>query len=186
MEEGGKGISQADPSIESSMRIDLSTEDWYAFNDNYGTSEEKAFVAYFKRHLEELKKEYNRVFLLRNERQMHLYSFEGGKRFEPDFVLLLQKGKARGFEQLQVFIEAKGTHLIEKDRWKEDFLLQMKRMSIPVKNYDDDNEYHILGMHFYNRDVRNVEFQVDLQQILDPKHLKEYLKRERDLTNDSN
>lgn len=186
MEEGGKGISQADPSIESSMRIDLLTEDWYAFNDNYGTSEEKAFVAYFKRHLEELKKEYNRVFLLRNERQMHLYSFEGGKRFEPDFVLLLQKDKARGFEQLQVFIEAKGTHLIEKDRWKEDFLLQMKRMSIPVKNYADDNEYHILGMHFYNRDVRNVEFQVDLQQILDPKHLKEYLKRERDLTNDSN
>ena len=62
----------------------------------------------------------------------------------------------------------------------------MKRMSIPVKNYADDNEYHILGMHFYNRDVRNVEFQVDLQQILDPKHLKEYLKRERDLTNDSN
>lgn len=172
--EGGKGVSQADVSVEAAMRIDLSEEEWYAFNDNYGTSEEKAFVAYFKRHIDELKKEYDRVFLLRNERQIHLYSFEGGERFEPDYVLLLQKDKENGFDQVQVFVEPKGTHLIEKDKWKEEFLLQIQRMSIPVKTYMDDNDYHIWGVHFYNRNLRNEEFQEDFQQVLNVKHLKEY------------
>ncbi len=175
--DGGKGVSQADVSVASSARIDLSSEDWYVFNDNYGTSEEKAFVAYLKEHIEELRKEYDKVFLLRNERQMHLYSFDGGERFEPDYVLFLQNSTEMGFDQLQVFIEPKGTHLVEKDKWKEDFLLQMQNMAVPVKTYVDDNEYHIWGVHFYNRDVRKVEFEADFQQVSNPEHMKEYFKK---------
>ena len=175
--DGGKGVSQADVSVASAARIDLSSEDWYVFNDNYGTSEEKALVAYFKEHIEELRKAYDKVFLLRNERQMHLYSFDGGERFEPDYVLLLQNSTEKGFDQLQVFIEPKGTHLVEKDKWKEDFLLQLQNMAVPVKTYVDDNEYHIWGLHFYNRDVRKVEFEADFQQVSNPKHMKEYFKK---------
>ena len=46
---------------------------------------------------------------MRNERQMHIYSFDGGVRFEPDNVFFLQKDNIGCFEQLQVFIEPKGT-----------------------------------------------------------------------------
>lgn len=117
--DGGLGYSQNDSSVSAAWKIDLSKEDWFAFEDNFGTSEEKAFVAYFKSFVPELKKKYDKVFLLRNERQLHIYSFEGGERFEPDYVLFLHSNKKDGYEQLQVFIEPKGTHLLEKDSWKE-------------------------------------------------------------------
>ncbi len=175
--DGGRGVSQSDVSVALPARIDLSSEDWYAFNDNYGTSEEKAFVAYFKEHIDKLRKEYDKVFLLRNERQMHLYSFDGGERFEPDYVLFLQNYTQKGFDQIQVFMEPKGTHLVEKDKWKEDFLLQMQKMAIPIKTYVDDNDYHIWGLHFFNRDVRNTEFEADFQQVSNPKYMKEYFKK---------
>ena len=72
---------------------------------------------------------------MRNERQMHIYSFEGGERFEPDYVLFLQKDKTDGFEQFQVFIEPKGAHLVENDKWKEDFLLQLKESCLLYTSY---------------------------------------------------
>lgn len=58
--------------------MDLSCEDWFVYTDNYGTSEEKAFVAYFRKYVEELRKIYSKIYLVRTEREFHLYSFEGG------------------------------------------------------------------------------------------------------------
>lgn len=154
LKDGGLGMSQNDITIPADIRIDLRDEDWYTFNDNFGTSEEKAFVAYFRDYVDKLKAIYSKVYLMRNERQMHIYSFEGGERFEPDYVLFLQKDKTDGFEQFQVFIEPKGAHLVENDKWKEDFLLQLKESAIPIKTFADDNKYHIWGFHFFNRDAR--------------------------------
>lgn len=171
--DGGKGVSQNDTTVPTAMRIDLKKEEWFAFTDNYGTSEEKAFVAYFRDYIDKLKSIYSKIYLLRNERQMHLYSFDGGERFEPDYVLFLQKDSVEGFEQLQVLIEPKGTHLVEPDKWKEDFLLQLKEKAIPVKTFVDDNDYHIWGFHFFNRDVRETEFAIDLETLQAPEnHLK--------------
>ena len=48
----GQGVSQNDPSVANDIRMDLSRMDWYAFNDNYGTSEEKALVAFIKDYME--------------------------------------------------------------------------------------------------------------------------------------
>lgn len=141
--DGGLGYSQNDRSVSAAWKIDLSKEDWFAFEDNFGTSEEKAFVAYFKSFVPELKKKYDKVFLLRNERQLHIYSFEGGERFEPDYVLFLHSNKKDGYEQLQVFIEPKGTHLLEKDSWKEKFLLELEDKAISSKIFVDDNKYRI-------------------------------------------
>ena len=98
--------------------MDLSKEDWFVFEDNYGTSEEKAFVAYFKEYVKDLKIKYDKVYLVRNERQLAIYSFNGGERFEPVYLLFLHIPKQDGYEQLQVFIEPKGTHLVDKDSWK--------------------------------------------------------------------
>lgn len=171
--DGGIGVSQNDVTVPSTMRIDLKREDWFTFTDNYGTSEEKAFVSYFRDYVDKLKTIYSKIYLMRNERQMHLYSFDAGERFEPDYVLFLQKDNEDGFEQMQVFIEPKGTHLVESDKWKEDFLLQLKENAIPVKTFVDDNNYHIWGFHFFNRDLRGTEFSADLEMLQKPeKHLK--------------
>ena len=164
--DGGIGISQNDPSVRNDWKIDLSTEDWFAYTDNYGTSEEKAFVAYFRGYVADLRRIYNCIYLVRNEREFHIYSFEDGERFEPDYVLFLQRDKTDGFEQLQIFIEPKGTQLLEKDAWKERFLLQLKTEAVPVTVFVDDNDYKIWGFHFFNQDTRMKEFDSEFAALV--------------------
>lgn len=136
--EGGHGESQK---VDAEFKVDLSKADWFTYEDNFGTSEEKAFVKYFSKHYDELRKHYDKIFLIRNERQFHIYSFDGGKRFEPDYVLFLQKNS----ETWQIFIEPKGSHLILNDDWKEIFLIELKD-----KIFYENKNYKILGFHFYN------------------------------------
>ena len=163
--DGGVGVSQNDSSVRPEWKMDLSSEDWFAYTDNFGTSEEKAFVAYFSGYVDDLKKIYSRIYLVRNEREFHIYSFEDGERFEPDYVLFLQKDKADGFEQLQIFIEPKGSQLLEKDAWKEKFLLQLKDEAIPVTVFVDDNDYKIWGFHFFNTENRMTEFDAEFASL---------------------
>ncbi len=161
---GSIGVSQNDASV-GTNRLDLSSEDWFVFNDNFGTSEEKAFVRYFKDYVDTLHSKYDKVYLLRNERQIHLYSFDGGERFEPDYILYLCKNRADSVEQLIVFVEPKGTHLIDSDKWKEDFLLELKEKAIPTVTFIDDNKYKIWGFHFFNTECRSVEFAGDMNTL---------------------
>lgn len=161
---GSIGVSQNDASV-GTNRLDLSSEDWFVFNDNFGTSEEKAFVRYFKDYVDTLRSKYDKVYLLRNERQIHLYSFDGGERFEPDYILYLCKNRADSVEQLIVFVEPKGTHLIDSDKWKEDFLLELKEKAIPTVTFVDDNKYKIWGFHFFNTEYRSVEFESDMNTL---------------------
>ena len=169
--EGSVGYSQNDNTVPTAWKINLAHENWFAFEDNFGTSEEKAFVAYFKTYVDSLKKKYDKVYLVRNERQLAIYSFEAGERFEPDYVLFLHKNKADGYEQMQIFVEPKGTHLLESDAWKEKFLLQLEANAIPVKKFVDDNKYKIWGFHFFNagdkKDLSNItqEFVDDMARI---------------------
>jgi len=175
--DGGVGISQNDSSVRNEWRIDLNSEDWFAYTDNFGTSEEKAFVAYFKRYVDEFRKNYNKVYLVRNEREFHIYSFDDGERFEPDYVLFLQKDEADGYEQMQIFIEPKGEQLLEKDAWKEKFLLQLMEKAIPIKTFVDDNKYHVWGFHFFNQEQRMSEFGTEINYLAngDIKNLKTYI-----------
>lgn len=166
LHDGGVGYSQNDMTVPSGLKIDLSKEDWFVFEDNFGTSEEKAFVAYFKAFVPQLKEKYDKVFLVRNERQLHIYSFDGGERFEPDYLLFLHRQNEDGYEQLQVFIEPKGTHLVEKDKWKEEFLLEIEDNAVATKIFVDDNKYKIWGFHFFNKDVRMNEFAADMRKLL--------------------
>lgn len=161
---GSIGVSQNDASV-GTNRLDLSSEDWFVFNDNFGTSEEKAFVRYFKDYVDTLRSKYDKVYLLRNERQIHLYSFDDGERFEPDYILYLCKNRADSVEQLIVFVEPKGTHLIDSDKWKEDFLLELKEKAIPTVTFVDDNKYKIWGFHFFNTECRSVEFAGDMNTL---------------------
>lgn len=164
--DGGVGVSQNDSSVPGVFKLDLSREDWFAFEDNFGTTEEKAFVAYFKTFVPQIKAKYSKAYLVRNERQLHVYSFDEGDRFEPDYVLFLQSDKEVGFDQIQIFIEPKGSHLIAEDLWKESFMLKLESTATAVRTYVDDNEYKIWGFHFFNQVDRTAEFASDMQKII--------------------
>ena len=66
-------------------------------------------------------------------------------------MLVLHKQNEVGYEQLQVFIEPKGTHLIAEGKWKEDFLLEIEDKAVATKIFVDDNKYNIWGFYFRKR-----------------------------------
>ena len=81
--------------------------EWYVFDANYGTSEEKSFVRMLDAYMNRLQEQYDGIYLVRNERHFKIYSFEDGQAFEPDFVLFLRE-KNGNMLTYQVFIEPKG------------------------------------------------------------------------------
>jgi type III restriction enzyme len=162
----GIGISQNAHTVSPDLKIDLSDKEWFVFNDNYGTSEEKAFVKYFSTFVNDLKKEYEKVYLVRNERQLVLYSFDGGERFEPDYLLFLRKKHSSGYDQYQIFVEPKGDHLISEDKWKEDFLVQIEKQGIPQKTFVDDCTYHVWGFPFFNKTSRLNEYTIAFERLV--------------------
>ena len=157
--DNGQGISQNDSSVEPNLKIDLSTEDWFSHTDNFGTSEEKALVAYFRDNINELKKYYSKIFLVRNEQQFKIYDCETGEGFAPDFVLFLQKKNSSTSDYLQIIIEPKGGHLSANDDWKEKFLLELK------ENAEIKNSYEVIGFHFFNQEKIN-PFDEDFRTLL--------------------
>lgn len=129
---------------------------WYAYNANYGTSEEKAFVEMFDRQVEELKKTYTDIYLIRNEKQFKIYNFEDGRAFQPDFVLFMKEKKTGEPLTYQLFIEPKGKHLADGDRWKEELLLEIReRYKDRVLTLGENKRYRILGVPFYNNEDEN-------------------------------
>ena len=64
-----------------------------------------------------------------------------------------------------MFIEPKGSHIIEKDKWKEDFLLEIEDKAIAKKIFVDDNTYRIWGFHFFNAESRMNEFEDDMSKL---------------------
>lgn len=161
----GQGVSQSNGAISEHLKVNLSNEDWFVFTDNYGTSEEKEFVAYFKDHVQELKNKYDKVYLIRNERQLKLFSFNGGERFEPDYLLIMTKQDGNITDQYQIFIEPKGSIYIKPDSWKEEFLLQIEESGRPVKTLIDDNNYKIIGFPFFNIADRQAQFSEAMSKL---------------------
>lgn len=166
--ENGTGISQKEVT-DKSLQLNLENEYWYAYNDNYGTSEEKALVKYIHDIIDDLEKVYTNVYLVRNERiaELAIYTFDTGERFEPDFLLLLQQDKSEGYIQQQIYIEPKGSHLLETDKWKEEFLKEINDEAVPVVTYVDNNDYHIFGLPFYNTEYRIEEFTESINKFLE-------------------
>ena len=156
---GGKGNSQNNCSNEE-YRLDLTNERWYVFNDNYGTSEEKLFVKYFKTHIEpKLKGKNLEYYVVRNERipELAIYSFEAGERFEPDFLLFVRKQRSEGSLTYQGYVEPKGNQLLDNDAWKEAFSMQIEKEHLVKGLFADD--YKIIGFPFFNNDNRMEEFE---------------------------
>jgi len=131
---------------------------WYVFNANYGTNEEKAFVRMLERQMDTLKKKYDDIYLVRNERHFKIYSFLNGQAFEPDFVLFL-RGKKGDMLTYQIFIEPKGKHLKEHDKWKQEFLKKItekfKSEILEFKNQSKTQKYRLVGVPFFDIENEN-------------------------------
>ena len=138
--------------------------DWFAYDTLYGTSEEKAFVQMLDRWIQESEKTYADIYLLRNEGHFSLYNFSDGSPFQPDFVLFLREkdGESRSY---QLFIEPKGEHLAETDRWKEKFLQEI-RAEFRSQILTENTTYRIIGVpSFYHERYEN-QFKDDLNAAL--------------------
>ena len=139
------GYPMSRPKIEKHY-LDLSKENWYAYQENYGTSEEKKLVIFIKGAITKLKKRYEDVYLLRNEKSFQLFRFSDGKAFEPDFVLFLKEKLRNETIVYQLFIEPKGKGYMEGDKWKEDFLKDIENKFV----IHQSTNYNLIGLPFYN------------------------------------
>jgi type III restriction enzyme len=158
------GIAQSE-TTNNDLSLNISECDWFVFNENYGTSEEKYFVRYLDTMIDELKSFYDDVYLLRNEKHFKLYTFDDGRAFEPDFLLLLTKKEQELELTYQVFIEPKGSHLFEKDAWKQNFLLDLKATH-QIEQVWQGKEFIVWGLPFYNHLSSKEDFAPEFEELL--------------------
>jgi len=154
-------LLKVDPSFEAL----IAGRDWYVFSALYGTSEEKPFVEMLDRQMSQLRKKYESVYLIRNEGHFKIFNFSDGQAFEPDFVLFLRE-KSGKMLTFQLFIEPKGQHLKEHDKWKEQFLKEIReQFADKILELDSDKKYRLIGVPFYNNKDEN-EFKATLFDVL--------------------
>ncbi len=164
------------------LQYDVEHADWYAYSENYGTSEEKKFVKYVASQVQDVRRRYEgaEVYLIRNELDYWLFSPKDGRRFSPDYLLIINDVKNQEL-YYQVIIEPKGGHLLNHDEWKEEALMSLNDDSEVVfdENENDtraykeylaeakQNGYKVIkpiGIKFYNSDTRGEEvFAVEFQ-----------------------
>lgn len=150
------GISQSLPAgageRTTAYYVDLDKEEWHAYSDNFGTSEEKRLVILIKNLIDDLRSKWSDVYLIRNEGSFKIYEFKTGRAFEPDYVLFANDRRDASVGW-QIFIEPKGSQLIENDKWKEDFLLSIDEEAEIIA---EDGTVRVVGVPFYNYEIERL------------------------------
>ncbi|MCD6590340.1 MAG: type III deoxyribonuclease, partial [Candidatus Aenigmarchaeota archaeon] len=150
------------------LQLNLADKDWYIYDENYGTYEEKSFVKFIDGVINELRQKYSEVYLLRNASLFKIYRFSDGRAMEPDFVLFLKKEDPSEIEQYQLFIEPKGEHLIKTDQWKEDFLKEIEnkyKIEIKTTLFGENEKYRLIGLPFYNEGRKSNFIEIFKQKL---------------------
>ncbi len=152
----------------------LADKEWYAFESNFGTSEELAMVRAIETLIKTFEQKYEDIYLLRNERHFRLYRFSNGEGFEPDFVLFM-KQKVGHPVVYQIFLEPKGnqfrgedgTFETGKEAHKIAFLNELKKeFKDKIIKLSVIKSYKIIGVPmFYNEKDEN-KFKEELQEAL--------------------
>ncbi len=145
-----------------------SCRDWFANNTIYGTSEENAFVRMLDRFIIQLEEQYDEIYLLRNEGHFAIYNFSDGHAFQPDFALFLRE-KSGEMSIYQLFVEPKGAHLKEHDKWKEEFLADITSEFEDRRLEFNNKKYRLIGVPFYNYKGEN-DFKEALESVLSPRN----------------
>jgi len=152
---------------EKEKEIVLNNDEWFVFKEFYGTSEEKYLIELIGKMIDSIKVKYkeDKIFLIRNEKHFKIFNFDDGRAFEPDFVLFTQDKEDD--IHYQIFIEPKGGHLKLKDKWKEDFLSEIKH-NVKGSVIEFENEkYKIIGLRFYEK-INENDFK---NELVDELHL---------------
>ncbi|ELA08233.1 Type III site-specific deoxyribonuclease [Moraxella macacae 0408225] len=172
-----RGKAQSTHSNET-LRYDIQNAEWYAYSENYGTSEEKHFVKFIADQIDKLKQKFNnaQIYLIRNELDYYIFNPENGKRFAPDYLMIINDYDNKAF-YYQCLFEPKGGHLIAHDNWKQEALIALNNHSeikFDMHHYNSDDykdylaainnqgyqEIKCLGFKFYNHD-NETEFRQD-------------------------
>lgn len=147
--EEGKSIKET---MNVLLRCNIDNCEWFAYDDNFGTEEEKFLIKYIEEKIDKLREKYDEVYLLRNQKDLKIYAFEDGRATEPDFVLFLRRRKEEDrFDNIQIFIEPKGSHLRATDKWKEDFEKAIHNEAI-IEFSTGNSDFDIWGMPFFTHD----------------------------------
>ena len=167
--EGETGLSwvNGESNVPGLDQIDLSDKDWYAYDDSYGTDQEKHFIKYLNDHTARLRERYDEFHLLRNEKAVKLFAFADGQAFEPDFVLFLREKGEDTTTILQLFVEPKGDHLKQADSWKESFLREIESQS-RIETVFQGRDYAVYGLPFFNEQGQsNTDFKAAFEPFLE-------------------
>lgn len=124
---------------------------------------EKELIERVSERVSELEEEYDEVYLIRMDENMHresrkrddlkLYQFDSKANnihysgFQPDFILYLENSDF----YMQIFIEPKGTNLLEKDQWKEDVLTFISQHEGEIIIDEHISGMKIKGVKFYTK-----------------------------------
>lgn len=147
---------------------------WYVFESHKGTLEEYSFVNFIAENISKLRDFYSDIKLIRNEKAFEIYSFKYGSKFELDFILLA-KHKENDF-YYQIFCEPKGEYLIENDKWKEELLNEITKLTnsnnlkldsnIQLDLQISETKHHkIYGLPFYTKSNQDV-FKESFEEIV--------------------
>ena len=148
------------------LRMDLSKADWHAYEDCFGTSEEKHLIRYIESIFPKLAEKYHDIYLLRNEKDLKIYSFTSEDAYQPDYVLFLKKKNDNAkTDYIQIFIEPKGEHLRSTDKWKEDAMKQI-RENADIRFSTQSTNFNVWGMPFFTESKRHI-FDTAMKQSLE-------------------
>lgn len=130
------------PNPELSYNVENAT--WYAYDENYGTSEEKKFIKWVAGRIDKLREAYPtaEIYVIRNELDYCFYNPKDGRRFFPDYLLIINDSVNHEM-YYQCIVEPKGGHLLAQDQWKQDALQNVNdnsRVSYTPTNQDTPDE----------------------------------------------
>lgn len=136
---------------------------WFVYNEAIVDKLERSLIELIQGYVEELQNKYKDVYLIRSDERntkLKLHEFAGDVShyagFLPDFVLYL----ANESYIYQVYIEPKGTQLLEQDQWKEDLLTSISPESVDVIGEND--KVKLYGVKFYVAgDARNLRMSIN-------------------------
>lgn len=148
---------------------DMKNQDWFVYDEAIVDGLERNFIEFVGgTFIDKLKEKYSNVYLIRNDEvanKFKLHQFTGTINnyagFMPDFILYLENEDFI----YQVYIEPKGSHLLEKDQWKEDLLESINPENVEIIGEND--KVKLYGVRFYvSGDLRDIENELQEKGIL--------------------
>lgn len=137
---------------------------WFVYNEAIVDKLERSLIELIQGYIEELQNKYKDVYLIRSDERntkLKLHEFAGDVShyagFLPDFVLYL----ANESYIYQVYIEPKGTQLLDQDQWKEDLLTSISPDSVDV--IGENEKVKLYGVRFYvSGDSRQIRKKIEI------------------------